>query len=203
LSDIAVMKNGTMPGLIERYNGQHVVSLTANLHDIALGKAGPRISQVVAQAGTAPKGVTVKMRGQIPSLEETITGLRTGLLLAIAIIFLLLAAYFQSLALALTVILTIPAVLCGVVFMLLLTGTTLNVQSFTGAIMATGIAVANSILLITFAERFRNHRRHDAACFGLGRGRVGGRTVRARRDRRLVALHLCHAYCFARVLHRL
>ena len=165
LSDIAVMKNGTMPGLIERYNGQHVVSLTANLHDIALGKAGPRISQVVAQAGTAPKGVTVKMRGQIPSLEETITGLRTGLLLAIAVIFLLLAAYFQSLALALTVILTIPAVLCGVVFMLLLTGTTLNVQSFTGAIMATGIAVANSILLITFAERFRqqNHTVAEAA----------------------------------------
>ena len=67
-------------------------------------------------------------------------------------IFLLLAANFQSLRLALAVVLTVPAVLCGVLLMLLLTGTTLNVQSFMGAIMAIGDRVANSILLVTFAE---------------------------------------------------
>ena len=95
------------------------------------------------------------MRGQIPALEQTISGLRTGLLLAVVVIFLLLAANFQSIRLALAIILTIPAVLCGVLLMLRLTGTTLNLQSFMGAIMAIGIAVANSILLVSFAERFR------------------------------------------------
>jgi multidrug efflux pump subunit AcrB len=78
--------------------------------------------------------------------------LRTGLLLAIGVIFLLLAANFQSMRLSLAIILTIPATLCGVVLMLWLTGTTLNVQSFMGAIMSIGIAVANAILLISFAE---------------------------------------------------
>jgi multidrug efflux pump subunit AcrB len=97
----------------------------------------------------------VQFRGQIPPLEETISGLRVGLLLAIAIIFLLLAANFQSVRLAVAIILTIPAVLCGVLFMLRITGTTLNIQSFMGAIMSVGIAVANSILLISFAERLR------------------------------------------------
>jgi len=77
----------------------------------------------------------------------------------VVVIFLLLAANFQSLRLALAIILTIPAVLCGVIAMLLLTGTTLNIQSFMGAIMAIGIAVANSILLLTFAERLRQEGR--------------------------------------------
>src|SRR5439155_25043787 len=92
---------------------------------------------------------------QIPPLDQTLAGLRLGLLLAVLAIFLLLAANFQSLRLALAILLTIPAVLCGVLLMLRLTGTTLNVQSFMGAIMAIGIAVANSILLVSFAERFR------------------------------------------------
>ncbi len=81
------------------------------------------------------------------------------LLLAVATIFLLLAANFQSIRLALAIVLTVPSVLCGVLLMLRLTGTTLNVQSFMGAIMATGIAVANSMLLVTFAERARHEGR--------------------------------------------
>jgi len=92
-----------------------------------------------------------------PPLEETISGLRIGLLLAIAAIFVLLAANFQSFRLSLAILFTVPAVLCGVVLILPLTGTTLNVQSFMGAIMAVGIAVANSILLVTFAERARHN----------------------------------------------
>jgi len=165
LGDVAAMSPGTMPGLIERYNGQRVVSLTANLHDITLGQATRQIESAVAAAGAAPKGVAVRMRGEIPALEQTISGLRIGLLLAVLVIFLLLAANFQSLRLALAVILTIPAVLCGVVLMLLITGTTLNIESFMGAIMAIGIAVANSILLVTFAEHGRREGRDpfDAA----------------------------------------
>jgi multidrug efflux pump subunit AcrB len=159
LTDIAQLKLGTMPGLMERYNGQRVVSLTANVHGITLGEAASQLNAAVARAGTPPRGVTVTLRGQIPPLEQTISGLQTGLLLAILVIFLLLAANFQSIRLSLAIILTIPAVLCGVLIALRLTGTTLNIQSFMGAIMAIGIAVANSILLVTFAERFRHEGR--------------------------------------------
>ena len=159
LTDIATLKMGTMPGLIERYNGQRVVSLTANVHGMTIGEAAKQLNTAVARAGALPRGVSVAMRGQIPPLELTISGLQTGLLLAILVIFLLLAANFQSIRLSLAIILTIPAVLCGVLLMLRLTGTTLNIQSFMGAIMAIGIAVANSILLVSFAERFRHEGR--------------------------------------------
>jgi multidrug efflux pump subunit AcrB len=155
LNEIATLKLGAMPGLIERYNGQHVVSLTANIHGIALGDAAQRLKRALADAGAPPKGVTVNVRGEIPALEQTLVGLRTGLVLAVLAIFLLLTANFQSVRLALAIVLTVPAVLCGALLMLLVTHTTLNVQSFMGGIMATGIAVANSILLVTFAEHAR------------------------------------------------
>lgn len=168
LDDIASLKLNTMPGEIDRYNGQHVVSLTANLHGITLGEAAAKIQKAVADAGEPPRGISVVTRGEIPALEQTISGLRIGLLLAVAVIFLLLAANFQSVRLALAIVLTVPAVLCGVLLMLRVTGTTLNIQSFMGAIMAIGIAVANSILLLTFAERARhdNHSTIDAARIG-------------------------------------
>lgn len=163
LTDIAAFKLGTMPGLIERLNGQHVVSLTANIHGLTLGEASGKLRDAVARAGKPPKGVTVKLRGEIPALEETFLGLRTGLILAISVVFLLLCASFQSVRLALAVLLTIPAVLCGVLLALLLTSTSLNVQSFMGAIMAIGIAVANSILLVTFSERVRTEGKDSVA----------------------------------------
>src|SRR5437870_8778907 len=82
-------------------------------------------------------------------------GLRTGLLLAVVVIFLLLAANSQSVKLSVIVVSTVPAVIAGVALTLWLTGTTLNIQSFMGAIMAIGVAVANAILLVTSAERSR------------------------------------------------
>ena len=155
LGDIAKVTTAKMPGEIDRYNGQRILSLTANLHDLPLGKAIRPLEQAIQEAGSPPRGVSVHVRGSVPGLEQTLSGLRTGLLLAVVIIFLLLAANFQSFRLSLAVILTTPAVLCGVLLMLVITGTTLNVQSFIGAIMALGIAVANSILLLSFAERTR------------------------------------------------
>jgi multidrug efflux pump subunit AcrB len=117
--------------------------------------------------------VNVFVRGQVPPLEQTLTGLGYGLLLSVAVIFLLLVANFQSVRLALVVVSTTPAVVCGVALMLRLTGTTMNVQSFMGAIMAIGISVANAILLITFAEAARREGRPllEAAVEG-GRGRL-------------------------------
>jgi multidrug efflux pump subunit AcrB len=156
LDNLASLKLGTMPGLIERFNGQHIISVTANIHGITLGDAALKLRQALDGAGAPPRGAKVVMKGQIPPLEQTISALRTGLLLAVAAIFLLLSANFQSVRLALAIVLSVPAVLCGVLLMLLVTHTTLNIQSFMGAIMAIGIAVANSILLITFAERSRH-----------------------------------------------
>jgi len=159
LGDVAAITTTKIPGEIDRYNGQRVITITANLHGVPLGKALSPIEHAVAKAGTPPRGVSVHLRGQVPGLEQTFRGLRIGLLLAVVAIFLLLTASFQSFRLAMAVILTIPAVLCGVLIVLWITGSTLNVQSFIGAIMAIGIAVANSILLISFAERARLERK--------------------------------------------
>jgi multidrug efflux pump subunit AcrB len=161
LDQVATMTNGTMPEMIERFSGQRVVSVTANIHGTTLGSAHRKISDALKQIGAPPKGSTVVIRGQIPALEETISGLRVGLLLAVVTIFLLLMANFQSVRLPLAILSTIPGVLIGVVLMLAVTGTTLNIQSFMGAIMAVGISVANSILLVSFGEQAR-HEGQDA-----------------------------------------
>src|SRR5205823_5879642 len=88
-------------------------------------------------------------------MRQMFQGLAVGLALAVGVIFLLLTAYFQSLRLALIVVATAPTVIAGVALALAVTRTTLNIQSFMGAIMAIGVAVANAILLVTFAERGR------------------------------------------------
>jgi len=155
LSDVAKLKFGTASGQTDRFNGQRVVSLTANLHDVPLGQASGEIRKAIARVGELPRGVTINLRGQVPALDETLDGLRNGLVIAAVAILLLLAAYFQSPGLALAIVSTLPAVLLGVTLTLLATGTTLNIQSYMGAITAMGIAVANAILLVSFAERFR------------------------------------------------
>jgi multidrug efflux pump subunit AcrB len=130
-----------------------------------LGRVRDLVQDAIARAGAPPRGTTVTLRGQAAALGETLSNVSTGLAVAVVVIFLLLAASFQSWRLALVVVSTVPAVLAGVVVILMLTGTTLNVQSFMGAIMAIGVAVANAILLVTFAEHVRRRG---------GRGRATG-----------------------------
>ena len=155
LGDLARIENATIVGQYDRVNGQRMVTLTANVSGEDLGRTAGRVNQAIAQAGTPPRGTTVTVRGQIAAMRETFTNITAGLVVAVVVIFLLLAANFQSLRLAFVVVSTVPAVLTGVVLMLVATGTTLNVQSFMGAIMAIGVAVANAILLVTFAEQTR------------------------------------------------
>jgi multidrug efflux pump subunit AcrB len=155
LGDVADIKPGSTFGAIERYNMQRVVSYTADVVGAPLGTIAPRIREAIHKAGAPPRGVSVALRGQIPPLEETLAGLRRGLLLSIGVVFLLLTANFQSFRLALAALIAVPGVLCGVAVALWFTGTTLNVQSYLGAIMAVGIAVANSILMVTFMELAR------------------------------------------------
>ena len=159
LRDIAAVSPGTMPGEFDRYNMKRVISLTANVAGEDLGRVAARIDLAIAAAGQVPAGSTVEVRGQIVPMRELLRGLGFGLGAAIVVILLLLTANFQSVRLALVVISTTPAVVAGVVVVLWLTGTTINLQSFMGAIMAIGVAVANAILLVTFAER---HRRDGA-----------------------------------------
>jgi multidrug efflux pump subunit AcrB len=131
---------------------QRMLTIGANLSGEDLGRAADRVNEAIRRAGEVPKGVNVAVRGQVTTMADLFGGLRTGLLVAVTAVFLLLAGNFQSFRLSLAVILTIPAVIAGVVVSLRLTGTTLNIQSYMGAIMAIGVAVANAILLVTFAE---------------------------------------------------
>jgi multidrug efflux pump subunit AcrB len=157
LGDVATISNSTIVGEYDRINGQRMVTLSANVSGRDLGAVATAIDQAIARAGEAPRGTTATVRGQVASMRETLTNIGTGLAVAVVVIFLLLAANFQSLRLAFVVVSTVPAVLAGVVLFLRVTGTTLNVESFMGAIMAIGVAVANAILLVTFAEQVRPH----------------------------------------------
>jgi multidrug efflux pump subunit AcrB len=159
LRDIARVTPGSMPGEYDRYNMKRTVSLTANIAGDDLGRVAAQVNRAIQAAGEPPKGVTVDVRGQVVALNEILRGLAIGLGMAVVVILLLLTANFQSIRLAVVVISTAPAVLAGVVVALWLSGTSLNLQSFMGAIMAVGVAVANAILLVTFAEQ---HRRTDA-----------------------------------------
>ena len=177
VQDVAQVRAGTMPGQVDRYNMRRMVSLTANVEGEDLGNVAKRIDAALRAAGDPPRGVIVEVRGQVFPMRQmfgalaggrVFEGLTGGLILAVVVILLLLTAYFQSARLALIAVSTTPAVLAGVVLALLATRTTLNIQSFMGAIMAVGVAVANAILLVTFAEQNRREglAAGDAAVHG-------------------------------------
>jgi multidrug efflux pump subunit AcrB len=155
LRQVADVSDATILGQYDRYNMQRMVTLSANVAGDDLGRAAARVNEAIASAGAPPRGATVAVRGELSQMADTFNNIGAGLGVAVVVIFLLLAATFQSLRLAFVVVSTVPAVLTGVVLMLLLTGTTINIQSFMGGIMAVGIAVANAILLVTFAEQTR------------------------------------------------
>ncbi len=167
LRDVARVSEGTMPGEYDRYNMKRTVSLAANIAGEDLGRVAGRVDRAIARAGEPPKGATVDVRGQIAPMNEMLRGLAVGLVMAVVVILLLLTANFQSVRLALIVISTTPAVLAGVILMLWVTRTTVNIESFMGSIMAIGVAVANAILLVTFAERHRHEISADAGEAGV------------------------------------
>jgi multidrug efflux pump subunit AcrB len=151
-----------------------VVSVTANLHGIDLGAATRAIEETLAELSAEPGArTTLELRGQAVPLRQLVDGFSAGLGLAVVAIFLMLVANFQSLRLALAVVSTAPAVVAGVALALWLTGTTLNIQSAMGAIMAVGVAVANAILLVSFAQsRWQAGRSADEAAIEGAQGRL-------------------------------
>lgn len=159
LRDVASLKQVTSPGEYDRINQQRFITLTANIYNKDLGSAVKAVNKAIGSLGELPKGAKVMVRGQADLLSQTMNELQSGLLIAIVVIFLMLAVNFQSFKLSLSILSIIPAVVAGSVLLLFLTGKTLNIQSYMGIIMAVGVAVANAILLITNAEfhRMKDH----------------------------------------------
>jgi len=156
VSEVASVRAGSAPGELDRQNGLWMIGLSANLAKSDLGRAADDIDEAIRRAGAPPRGVITLVRGQVSTMRQIFGNLSIGVAVAILVILLLLAANFESLRLSFIVVSTAPAVLIGVVLMLWITGTTLNLESFMGGIMAIGVAVANAILLVTFAEKNRH-----------------------------------------------
>jgi len=173
LRDVATIHRSTIVGEYDRYNMARMVSITANIEGASLGAAAAAVKQALSAVGSPPKGINVAVRGEVAPMLELLSSLRYGLALSVVVIFLLLVANFQSWQLALVAVASVPAVIAGVVVLLWATGTTLNLESVMGAIMAIGVAIANAILLTTFAERSRiSGERADAAAVSGARSRL-------------------------------
>jgi len=155
MRDVASIQYGTMPGEYDHYNMSRMISITANLAGSDLGRAAKQVEDAIKQAGELPRGVKVSIRGQVPTMKATFFALALGVLFAIVAILLMLIAFFQSIQLGLIIISVIPAIIFGALLALIISHTTLNIQSFMGTIMATGVGVANSILVVVFAEERR------------------------------------------------
>lgn len=155
LGDIATFTTDYVPGEYDRAGPRRFLTVSANIHHNDLGTATAAVEKAIKEVGAPPKGMVTEVRGMSSLLTETLGSLQNGLLFAIIVIFLLLAANYQSFKLSLTVLSTIPAVIAGSLALLLLTGSTLNLQSYMGMIMSTGVSVANAILIVTNAESLR------------------------------------------------
>jgi len=155
LSDIAQMTVDTLPGEYDRSGPRRFLSVSANIYKQDLGTATAAVNKAISSLGTAPKGLVSEVKGMSSLLIETLDSLQTGLLVAIVVILLLLAANYQSFGVAISILSTVPAVLLGAMLLLLATGATLNLQSYMGIIMSTGVSVANAILIVTNADALR------------------------------------------------
>jgi multidrug efflux pump subunit AcrB len=155
LSDISKMTIDTLPGEYDRSGPRRFLTVSANIYKKDLGSATVDVQKAIAGLGTPPRGLLSEVKGMSSLLTETLNSLQSGLLVAILVILLLLTANYQSFGVAIAVISTVPAVLLGAMLLLLATGATLNLQSYMGIIMSTGVSVANAILIITNAEALR------------------------------------------------
>ncbi len=155
LGDVATIENDTIYGENDNLGAMPILSVTANLNNKDLGTATADVQEALSSLGELPRGLTIETIGLSQVLTETLDSLQSGLLVAIVVIFLMLAANFQSFKVSLVVLTTAPAVILGALFVLLITGSTLNLQSYMGIIMSVGVSIANAVLLITNAEQLR------------------------------------------------
>ncbi|MGL5682354.1 MAG: efflux RND transporter permease subunit [Marinifilaceae bacterium] len=155
LRDVATITRGTTYGETYNMGSMSYTTVIANIHNKDLGTAVADVRKAIAQLGELPKGLNVHVAGLAPVLEDTQRSLRDGVIIAIIVIFLLLAANFQSFRVASVVVASVPAVITGAILMLMSTHATLNMQSYMGIIMSVGVSISNALLLVTAAENIR------------------------------------------------
>lgn len=157
LGDVASITRDSVYGDADDIGATPVLSVTAGLYKKDLGHATADVQRALAALGKLPRGLVIETRGLTTVLSEALSSLQTGLVVAIVVIFLMLAANFQSFKVSLVALCTIPAVLLGSIGILMLTDSTLNLQSYMGMIMSVGVSISNSVLLVTNAEELRQH----------------------------------------------
>ncbi len=157
LGDVATLSLDSTYGETDNLGALPILTVTANLFKKDLGTASEDVNKAIVDLGKLPRGINVELIGLSNTLNETLDSLQSGLVVAIIVIFLMLAANFQSFKVSAIVLTTAPAVLLGSLGLLILCGSTLNLQSYMGMIMSVGVSISNAVLLITNAEQLRMH----------------------------------------------
>jgi len=152
LNNIAELTTTAQPSEIDHYTVARVLDVTANVEGRDLGSVVSGIENQVAALGTLPAGTTVTVRGQGAVMRDAFRSLGLGFVVAVLLVFSLMAVLFQSWVDPLIIMGAVPGAVVGILWMLVLTGTTINIESLLGSIMAVGIAVSNSILVVSFAN---------------------------------------------------
>lgn len=155
LSDVATITPSYTYGENDNLGAMPYISITANIDHTDLGTASKEVKKAIAGLGELPRGMFIEPIGLSKVLDETMGSLQSGLLVAVVVIFLMLSANFQSFRVSLVILTTVPAVVLGALLLLLITGSTLNLQSYMGIIMSVGVSIANAVLLVTNAEQLR------------------------------------------------
>ncbi len=155
LSNVATIRPDVEPAVVNHYNVQRVIDVDSGVEGRDLGSASNAVQRAIDSLGELPPGTRITIRGQSDAMHESFASLRLGIVLAIVLVYLLMVANFQSWMEPLVIMLALPGALAGVLWMLALTGTTINVESLMGAVMAVGVGVANGNLVVIFANELR------------------------------------------------
>ncbi|MGH9398552.1 MAG: efflux RND transporter permease subunit [Terriglobia bacterium] len=154
VKNVATISQGVTPLEVDHRNITRVTDVYVNVSGRDLGSVSKEIQKRIKNI-PLPAGYQVAMRGEFQSMEQSFAGLGFGLLMAVALVYLVMVALFRSFRDPLIILISVPMSLLGIVILLLLTGTTVNIQSFIGAIFLVGIEVSNKVLLVDFANQLR------------------------------------------------
>jgi multidrug efflux pump subunit AcrB len=153
LSNLAGVSRSVSAEIVNHYNVQPVYDIYANVDRRDLGSVGSAVQKIVDQAAEkAPRGTTLDVRGQVSTMQSSFYRLGLGMIFAVVLVYLLMAVNFQSWLDPFIILMALPGALAGIVWMLFLTQTTFSVPSLMGSIMCIGVATANSILMVVFAN---------------------------------------------------
>jgi CzcA family heavy metal efflux pump len=177
LGNVATVSTSVVTNGIRHRNVQRLVNMSANVEGRDLGSAVKEVQQKIDALGALPPATSITIRGQNEVMNESFSKLGAGMILALLLVYLLMVVFFQSWLDPFIVLVAVPGAFVGILWMLALTGTTLNVESLMGSIMTIGIAASNSILLVSFANEARVNEGMTALEAALHAGRTRLRPV--------------------------